>query len=83
MKLDIIRAWKDVNYRRKLNKELLAQLPAHPAGELSDSDLLGVYGGKEIDISVGSGSNCNSYGQQTCNSTHAVNSCHTLSPCVP
>lgn len=44
MKFDVVRAWKDQNYRESLSSE---QLPAHPAGELelSESDLQAVYGG--------------------------------------
>lgn len=38
---DIIRAWKDPNYRASLDAAHLAQLPAHPAGaiELPDPTL--------------------------------------------
>lgn len=38
---DVIRAWKDVRYRRTLSPQQLAALPQHPAGlvELSDDDL--------------------------------------------
>jgi mersacidin/lichenicidin family type 2 lantibiotic len=32
--LQIVRAWKDQTYRRSLTKEQLADLPAHPAGEI-------------------------------------------------
>jgi mersacidin/lichenicidin family type 2 lantibiotic len=40
-KLDIIRAWKDPDYRLSLTDSDRAKLPAHPAGliELSDVDL--------------------------------------------
>ena len=40
----IIRAWKDEDYRHGLSGEELSALPAHPAGlvELSDESLLGV-----------------------------------------
>jgi mersacidin/lichenicidin family type 2 lantibiotic len=31
---DIIRAWKDPNYRSGLNATDLARLPAHPAGAI-------------------------------------------------
>ena len=38
--LDIIRAWKDEEYRRSLTEEQRAQLPEHPSGavELQDTD---------------------------------------------
>ena len=39
--LDIIRAWKDEEYRLSLSEEQRAVLPEHPAGliELEDVDL--------------------------------------------
>lgn len=46
-KVDIIRAWKDEEYRDSLSEEERAALPAHPAGviELSDLELGHVAGG--------------------------------------
>ena len=46
-KLDIVRAWKDAEYRHSLSAEALAMLPANPAGliELPDSVLGSVVGG--------------------------------------
>jgi mersacidin/lichenicidin family type 2 lantibiotic len=46
-KLDIIRAWKDEEYRLSLSEAERAVLPAHPAGliELMDTELEGVTGG--------------------------------------
>ena len=46
--LDIIRAWKDEEYRLSLNETLL---PTHPAGlvELTDADLELVAGGGDWD----------------------------------
>ena len=43
-KLDIIRAWRDSDYRLSLTKTEREQLPEHPAGliELDDVDLEGV-----------------------------------------
>ena len=45
--LDIIRAWKDEEYRLSLSDELQALLPEHPAGliELEDADLGAAAGG--------------------------------------
>jgi mersacidin/lichenicidin family type 2 lantibiotic len=41
--IDVIRAWKDEDYRRSLSAEQLAQLPAHPSGDIevrqSDRDI--------------------------------------------
>lgn len=43
---DIIRAWKDQDYRDSLSEAERAALPEHPAGaaELTDADLAGVAG---------------------------------------
>jgi mersacidin/lichenicidin family type 2 lantibiotic len=58
--LDIIRAWKDEEYRLSLSEAERDQLPAHPAGviELAEEDLAGVGGGGSG--SGGSGSQCRS-----------------------
>ena len=44
---DIIRAWKDSDYRASLDNDQLNALPSHPAGmiELSDENLTNVAGG--------------------------------------
>ena len=44
---EIIRAWKDKNFRDSLSEEQRAQLPANPAGlvEIDDEQLLQVAGG--------------------------------------
>ena len=46
-KIDVIRAWKDEEYRATLTPEQLAALPDNPAGmvELSDADLHDAAGG--------------------------------------
>jgi mersacidin/lichenicidin family type 2 lantibiotic len=46
MNIDIVRAWKDEEYRSSLSAEQQALLPANPAGELelSDADLEAVHG---------------------------------------
>ena len=46
MNYDVVRAWKDENYRESLDVE---QLMANPAGELSEEDLLAVCGGDSPD----------------------------------
>ncbi|MBD2315042.1 mersacidin/lichenicidin family type 2 lantibiotic [Desertifilum sp. FACHB-1129] len=45
--LDIIRAWKDENYRDSLTEAQRSQLPENPAGliELTDEDMSSVSGG--------------------------------------
>ena len=47
--IDIIRAWKDEEYRKSLTDEQRASLPANPAGkmELSEMDMSGVAGGTD------------------------------------
>jgi mersacidin/lichenicidin family type 2 lantibiotic len=44
---DIIRAWKDRQFRKSLSSDEQALLPAHPAGEitLSEAELAYVHGG--------------------------------------
>jgi mersacidin/lichenicidin family type 2 lantibiotic len=46
MKIDIVRAWKDLEYRQTLNDDELALLPENPVGEieLSDAELAMVQG---------------------------------------
>jgi len=50
---DVIRGWKDEEYRRSLSHEQQAMLPDHPAGviELSDEEL-DVAGGTVTTIST-------------------------------
>jgi mersacidin/lichenicidin family type 2 lantibiotic len=45
--LNVVRAWKDEEYRLSLNDTERALLPAHPAGliQLTDGDLEAVVGG--------------------------------------
>jgi mersacidin/lichenicidin family type 2 lantibiotic len=48
--MDIIRAWKDEEYRMSLTEEQRSLLPDNPAGlagmELSDDDLRNIMGGE-------------------------------------
>jgi mersacidin/lichenicidin family type 2 lantibiotic len=46
--MDIIRAWKDAEYRNSLSEAERAALPPHPAGliALTDEDLGAVAGGR-------------------------------------
>jgi mersacidin/lichenicidin family type 2 lantibiotic len=48
--LEIIRAWKDEEYRLSLSEEQRAQLPENPAGliELTDAELDAAVGGISI-----------------------------------
>jgi|HubBroStandDraft_2_1064218.scaffolds.fasta_scaffold299772_1 mersacidin/lichenicidin family type 2 lantibiotic len=47
MAIDIVRAWKDPEYRKSLTPTELASLPASPAGvgDLSDDELSRIAGG--------------------------------------
>ena len=56
---DIIRAWKDDEYRRTLSAAQRAALPAHPAGiiELTEAELATVAGGR-VKTAKGSGGGC-------------------------
>lgn len=49
-KIDVIRAWKDAEYRSSLTDDQRAMLPDNPAGApgLSDLDLDSVAGGADI-----------------------------------
>ena len=53
--LEIIRAWKDEEYRLSLSAEQRALLPAHPAGliELADAELDAAAGGAGNATDVG------------------------------
>ncbi|MBF2004360.1 MAG: mersacidin/lichenicidin family type 2 lantibiotic [Chlorogloeopsis fritschii C42_A2020_084] len=46
---DIIRAWKDEEYRNSLSEEHRAQLPENPAGliELTDAEIETINGGSK------------------------------------
>ena len=49
--IDVIRAWRDPEYRSTLSIDQLAALPAHPAGlvELSDDELASASGLDSLD----------------------------------
>ncbi len=57
---EIIRAWKDEEYRMSLSESDRAALPAHPAGivELSDEELSGVAGGFMPSVTCTTGGIC-------------------------
>lgn len=46
MRFDIVRAWKDEDYRQSLSEEQRSLLPANPAGEieLTDAELQDAFG---------------------------------------
>ena len=55
MSIDVVRAWKDAEYRESLSSEELALVPAHPAGEveLAEEDLLAITGGLLDSLNIG------------------------------
>lgn len=59
---DIVRAWKDEEYRNSLSEEQRAQLPENPAGmiELADEEMEAMAGG-------GKGNRDNTSGPRGCN----------------
>ena len=48
-RIDVVRAWKDPEYREGLSEAERAALPANPAGlvELGNAELAGATGGAE------------------------------------
>jgi len=48
MTVDIVRAWKDPEYRKTLTPEQLASLPPTPSGTptLTEDDMTGIVGGE-------------------------------------
>lgn len=68
-KSDIIRAWKDEQYRGSLTNAQRAALPANPAGaiELTDSELGAVVGGITTALCTGSNATlCSKKAPQCC-----------------
>ncbi len=45
LEIDVIRAWKDEEYRNSLSEEQRSQLPENPAGDLSDTEMEALRGG--------------------------------------
>jgi len=54
--IDIIRAWKDEEYRHSLSEEQRSQLPENPAGslELADQEMQNLVGGAAKSLKNGS-----------------------------
>lgn len=78
---DIIRAWKDEDYRLSLSDDERAQLPTNPAGmiELSDADLDNVVGACCTPNCNGT-STCSQYSCFTCASYPCTSSSCTSHP---
>lgn len=58
--LDIVRAWKDEDYRNSLTEEQRSHLPNNPAGliDLSDEEMRNVSGGGFTSVCWGSTRAC-------------------------
>ncbi|GEM_PF-1016888 len=54
--IDIIRAWKDEEYRQSLSEEQRSQLPENPAGslELAEQEMQNLVGGASTSLKDGS-----------------------------
>ena len=67
---DIIRAWKDAEFRSSLSEVERAKLPSHPSGSIELAD-------PELDRTVGrfSGLRVKSTLRAGCSSCHNCNSC--------
>ena len=63
MKIDVIRAWKDEQYRASLTEEQRASLPASPVGmvDVSEANLEAVVGGLQA-LSSYSSEGCSVWG---------------------
>ena len=75
---DIIRAWKNQEFRNSLSKEQRSQLPENPAGliELSDTEMETVAGGLfvvTIDLSI-----CKKTNQSPCKKLTKDHTCDPL-----
>ena len=71
MKIDIVRAWKDAEYRNSLTAEEQASLPPNPA-EVEDAQLDRVAGGRArlMDVTLGGPTRCGTEYPECCyNST--------------
>jgi mersacidin/lichenicidin family type 2 lantibiotic len=77
MKIDIVRAWKDPEYRKSLTPEELASVPECPTGPVptSEEELKSAVGGMRLSgmrlsfVTIG-GSNCKTEYPECCyNST--------------
>ena len=68
---DIVRAWKDSDYRHNLSSDELAQLPANPAGtiELTDDLLDMIAAGQEVATAINFTSGCCQTIYNSCYST--------------
>ncbi|HEY0606441.1 MAG TPA: mersacidin/lichenicidin family type 2 lantibiotic [Herpetosiphonaceae bacterium] len=62
--VEIIRAWKDEEFRSSLSAAQLAMLPAHPAGMIEVSDAV-----------FGNAGDCDTWDEMACSSVCIVASC--------
>lgn len=77
---DIIRAWKDREYRESLSEEEQSQIPENPAGliELSDTEMETVAGGRMIFTITRDLSICKKTNQSPCKKLTKDHTCDPL-----
>lgn len=77
--IDIIRAWKDEEYRNSLSEEQRSQLPENPVGmlELTSAEMQAVLGGG---LNNGGGAETSTNGQVCCSTGDDYN-CSTAKAC--
>lgn len=56
--VDVVRAWKEVDYRASLSPEQLAALPESPVGDLQAIETGEIYAGESVVISIVSPAGC-------------------------
>jgi len=80
--LDIIRAWKDEEYRLSLTEAERAALPKHPAGlvELNGAEIEGAAGGKPPPQTAGCVPKTHTL---LCYASRPWNACPTTHPSLP
>ena len=76
-KINVIRAWKDEEYRRGLSEAERASLPQHPAGwiELDDAELGMVAGGTMFEVELATSERLLSFGCCTVWDQCSLNNC--------
>jgi mersacidin/lichenicidin family type 2 lantibiotic len=74
--VDIVRAWKDAEYRQSLSVEEQAYLPEHPAGAIELAD-------EELDQAAGGTGGLGTFLCCTSHTLIDVTLCITFSPTIP
>lgn len=82
--MDLVRFWKDPEYRRSFSEDQRKAFPEHPSGpvEITDDALVNVLGANTEQFNTagccgGTSSNTNCAGHDTC--CHPTEACYTCS----